>query len=570
MNPIRPRLSALLLVVVLTMPSCSTPVEEVVPTLPVPSSTASPTSIPMPTITLSPPVTPTLVPEDDFIQGVSLNNLGVRLDSSYAHQVITEYILPAGVNYVALTPTCLGKDANDIEIACDYETVAGKSGPPVRDNELINAIEYLHSVGLRVVLKPHFLLISELENDFSGPQLGYQWNDKTWRAWFENYTIFITHYAQIAEDQQVDIFVIGNEMEYATRREEDWRQVITAVRSVYSGPITYAANTWNFEALKVRFWDDLDFIGTNAYNYFYQPITDISVDGMRSAWEPALQQLEALSNEYGKPVLFTEFGATSKEGHNLGIARDWIAASYNGQAQADHYAAFFEAIRDRPWVKGVLIWDLVTEPMQGGPNDIGYTFIAKPAEAVVHQFYGGDPILPTPVPSFVETPSDTMIVYDDALAPGWRPWFEDDAKTFPDFQNTDAYSGAYAIRVAYSEYIGLWLIYDPYLNLSKYKWLEFQIKVGDPEPKHLYAVFEDWTTGINIGSRLALVNDNRYIEGGAYLPGVWQRVRIPLIDLGLKNQNSTGFNILGCAWPCDFDHETADVLLDDIKLVAGE
>lgn len=569
MNGISPKLSAAILVVVLIMASCSTPDEKSPPISITPLPTASPTAVITPTITPLSQI-PTLVPEDEFIRGVSLNNIGLRLDSRYARQIITEHILPAGMNYVALTPTCMGRDANDIEIACEYERVAGKSGPPVMDDELVNTIQYLHSVGLRVVLKPHFLLISELENDFSGPQLGYQWNDETWHAWFENYTVFITHYAQIAEEQQVDIFVIGNEMEYATHREEDWRNVIAAVRLVYTGPITYAANTWNFEALKVGFWDDLDFIGTNAYNYFYQPISDVSIEGMRNAWEPALQKLEALSETHGKPVLFTEFGATSKVGHNQGIARDWIAASYDGQAQADHYEAFFAAIQDRPWVKGVLIWDLVTEPMQGGPNDLGYSFIAKPAEAVVHQFYGGDPITSTPIPQFVEMPTESMLVYDDALSPGWKPWFEDDAKTFPDFQYPDAYSGQYSIRVAYSEYIGLWLIYDPYLNLSKYKWLEFQIKVGEPQPKHLYAVFEDWTTGINIGSRMALVNDAKYIEGGQYLPDVWQRVRIPLIDLGLTDQNSTGFNILGCAWPCDFDYQTADVLLDDIKLVAGE
>lgn len=192
MDKINLRLYAALLVVVLFVNSCSTPEGTDVQTLPVPSLTPSPTAVITPTITLPPP-TPTLVPESDFIQGVSLNNIGLRLDSSHARQVIAQYILPAGVNYVALTPTCLGKDAKDIQIACKYEAVAGKSGPPVHDDELVNAIQYLHSVGLRVVLKPHFLLISELENNFSGPQLGYRWNDDTWRAWFENYTVFITH-----------------------------------------------------------------------------------------------------------------------------------------------------------------------------------------------------------------------------------------------------------------------------------------------------------------------------------------------------------------------------------------
>jgi len=446
------------------------------------------------------------VPESDFIQGVTLNKFSLPLDASQAYQVITQYILPSGANYVVLTPTCLGKDANDIQIACEYEPVAGKSGPPIQDDELINAIQYLHSKGLRVVLKPNFLLISQLENNFSGPQLGYQWGNKTWRAWFENYTTFITHYAQIAEEQRVDILVIGTEMEYSTQREEDWRQVIASVRSVYTGPITYAANAWDFEALHVDFWDDLDFISTNAYNYFFHEITDVSIEGMRTAWEAPLQQLEGLSKKYGKPVLFTEFGATSKEGQTRGIARDWIAAPYDGQAQADYYTAFFEAIQGRPWVKGVILWDVETQPLQGGPNDLGYTFIGKPAEAVVRQYFGGVPMTSTPVPQFIEVPADTMIVYDDELSFGWRPWFEEDATTFPDFQNPDAYSGQFSIRVAYSEYIGLWLVYDPSLNLSKYKWLEFQIKVGKPEPKHLFAVFEDWTTGINIGSRMALVD----------------------------------------------------------------
>lgn len=168
MNGISPKLSAAILVVVLIMASCSTLEEKSPPMSITPLPTASPTAVITPTITPLPP-TPTLVPESNFIQGVSLNNIGLRLDSRYARQIITEHILPAGMNYVALTPTCMGRDANDIEIACEYKRVAGKSGPPVMDGELINTIQYLHSVGLRVVLKPHFLLISELENDFSGP-----------------------------------------------------------------------------------------------------------------------------------------------------------------------------------------------------------------------------------------------------------------------------------------------------------------------------------------------------------------------------------------------------------------
>lgn len=553
---------------VLSLSSCSTPPTLNTRSFPTPSNTPSPASHYTPTFA---PSTPTLAPETAFIKGVTLNNFGPRLDSQYTQDVIQNYIIPAGINYVALNPTCMTNHEDDVVINCNYENRPGLV-PTLSDQELINAIDYLHSAGLRVILKPHSeIIVDLLKTSPESHDRGNGWDEAEWTLWFDNYIDFITHYAEIAEDNNVDLFVIGNEQEDTTHREEDWRRVIAAVRGVYHGPITYAANAWQFEASHIKFWDALDHIGTNAYNYFFVPFHGSTAEEMEQAWQPYIRQLEEMSIEYNKQVLFTEFGARSQEGYNTGSVQEWSAAPYDGQEQADHYTAFFEAIEGRTWIKGVILWDVYTSPLQGGQNDISYTFIGKPAENVLRKFFGGQPIIPTETPNFIEKPNETMIVYDEHLMTGWRPWYAPEDKTAPDFKSLNGYESSYSIRVAYSEYIGLFLTHDsPPLDLEKYKWLEFYVMVGNNQPKHLLAVFENWTTGINIGSKMVLVNDPRYIEGGQYQPGTWQRVRIPLIDLGLTDQASTGFNILGCAWPCDFDYNTDDVYIDDIKLIAGE
>jgi len=564
----------IIVIMILFLSSCS-PSNQLTPSANAPTNAITPipptaTEIPATPTFTPPPSTPTLFPETAFIKGVTLNNYGPNLDTSYAEEVIKQYILPAGIKYVALNPTCFGKDWKDTNIECTNEDIPGLM-TTVSDQELINAIQYLHSVGLRVILKPHFLSINNLKSNLSEPRFGSSWGETEWQVWFDNYIIFISHYARIAEDNQVDLFVIGNEMEYSTQREQDWRRIIAAVREIYHGQLTYAANSWQFEASQIKFWDALDYIGTNAYSYFDEPIYDYTIDGMKIAWQPYIQRLEEISNEYGKQVLITEFGARSQDDYNTGTLHDWIATSYNGQEQSDHYKAFFETIDGKPWIKGVILWDVYTSPLQGGPNDISYTFIGKPAEQIVHGFFGGLSIAPTTVSNFVENPGETMIVYGENLAGDWRLWYEPDATTIPDLYSHNGHASSFSIRVSYSEYVGVWLIHDsPPLDMSKYKWLEFYILVGKNQPKHLLAVFEDWTTGINIGSRMALVNNPNYIEGGQYEPGTWQRVRIPLIDLGITDQRSTGFNILGCAWPCDFDNATDDVYIDDIKLIAGE
>ena len=82
--------------------------------------------------------------------------------------------------------------------------------------------------------------------------------------WFNNYTKFITHYAKIARDEDVEFFCIGTELTFAVTRTDMWKnKVIPEVRNAYKGRIIYAAN-WD-EYMKVGFWEDLDYAGIDAY-----------------------------------------------------------------------------------------------------------------------------------------------------------------------------------------------------------------------------------------------------------------------------------------------------------------
>ena len=90
--------------------------------------------------------------------------------------------------------------------------------------------------------------------------------------------------------------------------------------------------------------------------------------------------------------------------------------------------------------------------------------------------------------------------------------------------------------------------------------------VGQREPETLLVSFVYWTTDEQYQSRMASVDDPRYIEGGKYTTDTWQRVRIPLIDLGIIDQKFQELDISSCAWPCTPNRSVDDIYIDDIQL----
>ena len=113
------------------------------------------------------------------------------------------------------------------------------------------------------MIKPHIWILQPSEGMWRADI--YPNNEADWETWQASYRDFILRYARVAERAQAEMFCIGTEFSrLTTEKPEFWNDLIQSVREVYAGEITYAAN-WYEEFEKIPFWDDLDYIGIQAY-----------------------------------------------------------------------------------------------------------------------------------------------------------------------------------------------------------------------------------------------------------------------------------------------------------------
>ena len=175
------------------------------------------------------------------------------------------------------------------------------------------------------------------------------------------------------------------------KRPGQWRRIIAEVRAVYRGKLTYSAN-WYQEFEDVKFWDELDYIGIQAYF----PLTDKTaptVEELRRGWQSHVTAIEKIQRKYRKLVLFTEIGYQSKSAAAIAPwewSRSYAVADGAGdlQTQANCYEAFFQTFWNREWFAGSYIWKWYPEQrvLSGRRVDL-FTPQKKPAEKVMASWY---------------------------------------------------------------------------------------------------------------------------------------------------------------------------------------
>jgi glycosyl hydrolase family 113/hemolysin type calcium-binding protein len=220
-------------------------------------------------------------------------------------------------------------------------------------------------------------------------------------AFFSSYTAEIVHLATIAQEGGVTTFAIGNEMSSLSgpQYESYWTDLISQVRQVYHGQLTYSAAT--DEASHVSFWGQLDTIGVNTY----PPLTSSetpTVQDLVNAWnqvpfnpyyaaafnyQSPVDFLHSLAEQYGKPVLMTEVGYLSVDGTAINPGSP-SSTTPDPAAQADAYNAFFQvwSAEGGSWLQGVELWQWDLDNVF---NSTGYSVMGKPAEAIVSQYFHG-------------------------------------------------------------------------------------------------------------------------------------------------------------------------------------
>jgi hypothetical protein len=259
--------------------------------------------------------------------------------------------------------------------------------PTPSDADVIAAIQEFHAKGLKVMLKPHVDV-----------------TDGTWRgqiapsdtaAWFQSFTTFITHYAQIAQNNNVEMLCFGTE--YASMsgsaNQISWDNVIDSVRAIYTGPLTYAANATfaTDEFTSVSFWDKVDVIGLDAYF----PLTnhsDPTVAQLVAAWsgnmngENILADIQNFSNAHpGKPLIFTEIGYRSAAGTNTKPYDFSFTAPVDNTEQQNCFEAMYEVwSAQTSWMQGSFWWAWPV-PVPSS-TDTDYNPRNKPAQTVLENW----------------------------------------------------------------------------------------------------------------------------------------------------------------------------------------
>jgi len=281
------------------------------------------------------------------------------------------YLSQAGVGHIALMAVYYQDDVSSNKVYYDQKKTTS-------DESLGHAINMIHALGMKVMLKPHVDLVDDEARSNIIPS----------DEWFASYKEFMLHYASLAAKYNVELLCIGTELSNTTteRWKEKWLDVIKAVKEIYSGPLIYAANWDEYET--VSFWNNVDYIGMDAYF----PLTNKNnppKEELIAAWNKQADVIEKWLETSGhdKPVVFTEIGYDTVQGSNK---QPWrilptLASQIESQdEQANCLESLLMVLTNRPWFKGFYWWNYFPRPDIG---PLGYTLRGKKGEKILSEWF---------------------------------------------------------------------------------------------------------------------------------------------------------------------------------------
>jgi hypothetical protein len=213
---------------------------------------------------------------------------------------LLDELVRLGVNAISITPFGRLWSLHSTRIALDFEWPIEQSR-----QALERFVLQAKARGLYVLIIPHLWVETGGWRGEVDPG-----SEAGWLAYQRSYRDFLLHWARSAQTSGADALSIGVECKsWSGRFGAFWKQLISEVRATFHGQLTYSAN-WD-EAENVLFWDELDFIGINA---FY-PLSDqpaASYEAYSHGAERAVAQAMALGQLTSKPVVFVEIGYTTR------------------------------------------------------------------------------------------------------------------------------------------------------------------------------------------------------------------------------------------------------------------
>lgn len=519
----------LLFIFILILAACQTVVPSPTPTLPN-SAISTLTSIPFPTPTPFPTLTPsatplptaTLAPVTDFIKGVWFVDwgLGPGEDTLDGTQVLRDIVVPLGANWISLTVMCRTYEKDPSMMECDPE-----------DEMSYKAIQRVtrtaHSLGLRVALFAFVLDVVGVPDNWSA-NLDYGTDQEKWNVFFDSYTKELIPYATLAEENQIDLLIVGGEQQGTQKQEAHWRTVIGNVRDIYHGPITYEA--WCDTASTVNWWDALDYIGINFYCFPLSRSNTPSDDEVKQNYLKFLNMVKDQTAGWNKQVIFTEIGYESINGVAQVVPFGLTPVHLDVEEQGILVKNFFETLKEfgneNQWLKGIFWYNFTSSPYIGGMGDLNFTPHNKPAEVYLKAFYTGQepgplPVLPTQVDE--KKLDESYWLFNNNMENNtiFGPWAGKGKATIvsdPLKERGDV------IQVnVQGHWDGLHLDLTPVVDLRKYDYLELYLYAPKYEPN-----LEVWFDNSSEETERPWLYIRSFIDNEPLMDKSWHRISIPI------------------------------------------
>ncbi len=295
-----------------------------------------------------------------------------------------EYLADQGVEWISVTPFAYGHKNKSLPPEGGYRPsrFRGESRGGISE-----VIDQAHALGVKVLLKPHIWFSTE--NAWRG-DIAME-SEKDWDTWFTMYEEFLAPFVALAAEKKVAAFCVGCELAGTIGRDDQWRALIARIREKYNGELTFAAN-WHREFEEIAFWDDLDWIGVQAYF----PLTTSespTEEQLCAGWARWKKDLAKVAIARKKPVVFTEIGYRP-EVDNGREPWGWrITGTVDTAAQARAFSALFAALEGEEWLGGIHVWKWFAGYRGGEPprrrrgGHDSFSPQGHPAEEVIFQTF---------------------------------------------------------------------------------------------------------------------------------------------------------------------------------------
>jgi hypothetical protein len=240
------------------------------------------------------------------------------------------------------------------------------------DQELADVIDLAHAYRLAVALRP---LLDE--NSLGSGHWRGDIAPSNVPSWFSSYTALLVNVAQLAQQHNAEVVVLGGEFDSMETYTDRWTALAHAVRQVYLGKLTYASNVTEAPAVQVRrvgFWGALNFVGADLYLQSSAP-AGATADQLAQSWQAGLQQFLSAAGASHLPVLVTEIGVRAQVNAHQ---RPWVwdnGGAEDLQEQSRFYQAACASMPDH--VRGIYWWQT---SLDGASDPSGFNPLGKPAE----------------------------------------------------------------------------------------------------------------------------------------------------------------------------------------------